>query len=1084
MVTILSANFSARRAARSIRIGLVILSLAGGVLTARSASAQQGQGTLTGTVVDAATKAPVADVVVTATSPNLQGEQIVVTDSSGFYRVPALPPGAYTLRFEKESYKPYAREGIDLRADTTLRLNAELLPEALQAEEVVVVARAPTVDVGSSSTGASLNSEFTRRVPLGAAGNKGSASRSFDAVAEAAAGASSDDFGTTVNGASSAENSYMIDGLSTGNPGFGISGTSLSTEFIGEVNVVTGGYLPEYGRSTGGVISAVTKSGTNELHGGAFLFASPGAFEGKRELVPRDAQSVLFATKLRLEWDVGADVGGPIIKDKLWFYGGFDFSQTTYDITRTVNRIKLDANGNPIMDSNGFTETEVVPDNTSGYRATLSTLQTFGKLTYAPNASNRLNLTVMWLPSTSGGGGDFGIDPRSGRPEVDTDSFGGTLGSLGHRYQNTPLDTTLRWTAESPKKTVTVETLAGWHHQSEYLLPSDGSQINPLTPGSNTAMLNPNQLSNQPLIQWTQPGHNLPDLDPMLKNGKFCIGPNGQPLCPVTPQYNTGGPGEQDVQKYDRYQLSSTLTWLVQGAGHHIAKAGVSLELTDYAHTKSYSGGVQYLEGDDGSIADQFRFGYLSAPDVPVSLDGRTLHTKSVIVGGFVQDSWSVADKFTLNLGVRYDTQAMYSDNGVLGLVLPNQWSPRAGVIYDPTQAGRSKLFVNYARYYENVPLDLADVALSGEPHTLATYDYECQPAQVVMMPSKCLDAGHIRTGDTSPTNPNQRYTAFGAGASPIDPNLKAQSMDEIVAGGDYELFADARGSLTYTRRRMNHVVEDMSRDGLQTFFLGNPGEGIASDFPKAKRDYDAFTLQFVKNFRNNWLATASYTLSWLRGNTGGLISEDGALIPNHTADFDTKQLTINRDGYLPNDHRHAIKIFGSKDWVLAAQHRISTGIAFRASSGAPTTALGADANYGNGFSFLEPRGTGPRLPWFYGTDVQLGYRFTFSKTQSLALTVDVFNVLNQHQVMSVDQNYTTLFTVAKNGSGISSAVYADGAVKPVLDAKGNPMIGADGKPVTMPVGGQPVTKDNAQYGRPTTYSDPRVFRFGLRWTF
>lgn len=1082
MVTIFSAKSLANRAARFVRFGIVIGSLAAGLLTASSARAQQGEGALTGTVVDAATKAPVSDVVVTATSPNLQGEQIVVTDSSGFYRIPNLPPGAYTLRFEKEAYKPYSREGIELRSETTIRLNAELLPEALQAEEVVVVARAPTVDVGSSSTGANLNQEFTRRIPLSQPGGKGSASRSFDSIAQAAAGADSDDFGTTLNGSGSAENSYIIDGLSTGNPGFGISGTPLSSEFIGEVNVVTGGYLPEYGRSTGGVISAITKSGTNEYHYGAWGFLSPGGLEGSRAVVPREAQSVRFAPKLNFQGDIGVDAGGPIIKDKLWFYVGYDYSQTTYDITRTINRIKLDMNNMPVTDNNGFTQTEVVPGNTSSYRATLSTHQALAKLTYAPNPSHRLNLTFMALPTKSGGTNTFGLDPRTGQSEVDTDSVGGTVGSLGHRFSDFPMDTTLRWTAESPKKTITVETVAGWHHQSESSLPSDGSQIHPLTPGSNTSMLNMSELSNQPNIIWTQPGHNLPELDPTLKNANLCVGPKdsmGQPriLCPVTPEYHSGGIGEQHVWKYDRYQLSSTATWLVQGLGHHIAKAGFSLELTDYAHTKSYTGGVQYLENDDGSIGDQFRFGYLSAPDVPVSLDGRTLHTKSLIAGGFIQDSWSIVDKVTVNLGVRYDTQALYADNGVLGLLLPNQWSPRAGIIYDPTQSGRSKIFINYARYFENVPLDLADVALSGEPHTLATYDYECQPAQVVQNPKGCLDPAHIRTSDSA-TNPNQRYTAFGAGASPVDPNLKPQSLYEIVLGGDYEVFADARLSATYTLRRMEHVVEDMSRDGLQTFFLGNPGEGIASDFPKAKRDYDAFTLQFIKNFRNNWLANASYTWSHLHGNIGGFLSPDGALIPNHTADFDTKALTINRDGDLPNDHRHAFKIFGSRDWVLAPQHRIATGVALHASSGAPTTPEGADVNYGPGFSFLQPRGTGARLPWTYGADLQLGYRINFSKDHSLAFTVDIFNVLNRHQVTGVDENYTTLTTVAKPGGTVADATYAPGATKD------GPVDPKTGMPMPVDVGGQPVKQDNPQYGRPTSYSDPRVFRFGLRWTY
>ena len=108
---------------------------------------------LTGNVTDASTKAPVSDVVVTATSPNLQGEQVVVTDSSGLYRVPQLPPGTYTLRFEKESYRPFARTGIEVAADRTLRLNVELLPETAGAETISVVGTPPTVDVGSSTVG-------------------------------------------------------------------------------------------------------------------------------------------------------------------------------------------------------------------------------------------------------------------------------------------------------------------------------------------------------------------------------------------------------------------------------------------------------------------------------------------------------------------------------------------------------------------------------------------------------------------------------------------------------------------------------------------------------------------------------------------------------------------------------------------------------------------------------------------------------------------------------------------------------------------------------------------------------------------
>ncbi len=90
----------------------------------------QGNSVITGTVRDASTRAPVADVVVTATSPALQGEQVIVTDATGQYRLPQLPPGDYALRFDRDAYKPYARGGVTLRVGSTIRVNIDLLPEA------------------------------------------------------------------------------------------------------------------------------------------------------------------------------------------------------------------------------------------------------------------------------------------------------------------------------------------------------------------------------------------------------------------------------------------------------------------------------------------------------------------------------------------------------------------------------------------------------------------------------------------------------------------------------------------------------------------------------------------------------------------------------------------------------------------------------------------------------------------------------------------------------------------------------------------------------------------------------------------
>ncbi len=125
-----------------------------------TAALAQGSSNITGTIINAADKKPVAEAVVTATSPSLQGEQTVVTDPSGFYRIPQLPSGTYTLRVEAEGFRPFSRQGVELRVDRTIRVNVELLPESLQSEEIVVTAAPPTIDVGSNTAGINVDAKF------------------------------------------------------------------------------------------------------------------------------------------------------------------------------------------------------------------------------------------------------------------------------------------------------------------------------------------------------------------------------------------------------------------------------------------------------------------------------------------------------------------------------------------------------------------------------------------------------------------------------------------------------------------------------------------------------------------------------------------------------------------------------------------------------------------------------------------------------------------------------------------------------------------------------------------------------------
>src|SRR5262249_8401145 len=211
-------------------------------------------------------------------------------------------------------------------------------------------------------------------------------------------------------------------------------------------------------------------------------------------------------------------------------------------------------------------------------------------------------------------------------------------------------------------------------------------------------------------------------------------------------------------------------------------------------------------------------------------------------------------------------------NDGKTRLSLGDQVSPRLGVVWDPTQQGRSKLFANYARYYEYIPLNISDRNLGGvEAYISGVHD--CNP---LVVGRRGCDAKNEAGGSNYINGvtqaPDRKWVSVGLPyASNVDPDLKSPANDEIVAGAEYEVLPNARVALTYTYRNLVRTVEDMSPDDGATFFIGNPGEGIADSFPRATRTYHAVTVLFAKSFSDHWLAQASYTWAHLRGNFAGL---------------------------------------------------------------------------------------------------------------------------------------------------------------------------------------------------------------------
>jgi hypothetical protein len=1065
-----------------------------GLLPASVALAQVSTSVLVGNVVDASTRTPVADVVVTATSPSLQGEQVVVTDGTGLYRVPQLPSGVYTLRFEKESYRPFSRSGIDIGADQTLRFNVELLPETAGTETVTVIGAPPTIDIGSSATGTTVTQEFMRNLAVARPGGLGGANRSFDSLATTAPQANADFYGVGINGATSPENLFLIDGISVNNPGFGTLGTPLTSEFMDEIKIVTGDYMPEYGRTSGGVISAVTRSGGNEFHGSVFGTFTPGSLTGTPKTVGGATPTVQGKREVGNFGDIGATLGGYLIKDRLWFFAGVQWSAERYIYSRSFNRL---ING----------QTEAIPNSTQRWNGDERSINYIAKLTYLISSDHRVSLSVIGTPTTGGGEGGVVLRNRSSNrvPFAPTLLTLGTFNSIYTRSKFDALDVAGELNSAFLDKRLLLDVRLGAHFQRDSSLPGDGSGLDDIDKRSVLAgvpkVRSPARLDTP-----------VYELDASVPSSvrTACSEPGAS--CNVV-RFSTGGPGRLEELDFDSYQGRAVLTYLVNVAGHHVLKVGFDGQINKYSHDESQTGGAWYFDGRDlgapaGTVWEAVRFGHISGTDVIVDTPRVQTNTKSTILGGFIQDSWSVLDKVTLNLGLRYDALTMQGQDGKTRISLRDQLSPRVGLVWDPTQQGWSKLFVNYGRYYEYIPLDIADRSLSSSQSGILGL-HQCNPLQVGRTGCDAntrTDGQFFISGVTQA--PNRKWGTNGAPyASYVDANLKSPANDEIVAGAEYEVLPNARAGLTYTYRNLVRTVEDMSNNDGQTYFIGNPGEGIGDAFPRAKREYHAVTVLFTKSFSDLWLAQASYTWTQLRGNYEGLFNTQGfgalgvpQLDPNINATFDLRTLLANQTGPLPSDITHTIKLYLAKEFAITPVFSTTLGGSFNANSGPPINALGAHPIYGSGQAFILERGGAGRLPWVTSLDAKIGLNYRLGKDSVITAAVEGFNLFNSQRPVTVDENYTdgvvTPILGAKQGSvptefgGIcanasaASCASGNGSLpQPRVDPN-SPTGAAIRVGLPNPNGALSSQRASLTWGTPTNYQPVRQFRFSLRVTF
>ncbi len=1021
-------------------------------------------GSLRGVIRDKATGESAVGATVVATSPSLQGEQVVITEEGGQYFITSLPPGLYVLTV-------YYNDSTFSRANVVIQIGKEAVVNVTvdsgatagrpKGEVIEIKGSAPIVDQGSTKTGLTLTDDYTRNIPT---------ARTFGGVVGQAAGAQVDNYGISFSGATSLENTYIVEGINTTDTAYGGIASNLPNEFIQETEVITGGYNAEFGRATGGIVNVVTKSGSNEFHGSVFGYFQPGGLISDAKAIEREGGSLSVQTDLDYRYDVGAEIGGPIIKDKLWFHVGFNPSFSHSTTQRIVNsQIDVDQNGTPDLDpETGFTANEEV--TRSELPRDFKTYFFTAKINGAVNQNNQFQVSA------------FG-NPRNAQ---DVYSITRNPAQSLYKYDDGAYDVSAKWTSKLNEGKTQLDAVIGYHRGFSYDSVNNADQ-------------------NVPTIfyNYDRSLHDFADLE----GGSIGRCDDNDPNdpypeitnCPVF-GYATQGLPFLENRTNDRTSLGLTGTQRVKAAGYHVFKAGIDAELAGYDAVNSYTGGARYrraadlatgapgrwqlretfrrvrnltpAEQMDPSGVDLAMGQSLCANDLAIcerDVDGPQADTKNRNLGAFIQDSWQIRPNLTINVGLRWEQQVAYAAEALQGQISPegevvpdeafrldNMLAPRIGFIYDPTKEGKSKLFGHYGRFYENVPMDINVRAFGGEITsfrnlnqnrrlpTAGTYDPNCDVdhasgtgAQIVSTLDMCSDVG--------------TPTLLGGGFEYVSPNLQGQRTDEWILGAEYEFAADFKLGANYVHRSLPVVIEDISVDGGNTYLITNPGldfteeadkleveamrlamssdpvqKGLAAVYQgradslryvgkleKPIRRYDALQLTATQRPTKASLLIASYTYSQSKGNYPGLFStETGQQDPNLTSLYDLPDLMANRYGPLGLDRPHNIKLDGFYAFDLKKTGQLVVGGSLRAQSGVAHNVLGASQHpgYGQGETYILGRGAAERSPVTSQADVRVAYGYRINKTTMVEAFVNVFNLFNTQDEINQDENYTQGF--------------------------------------------------------------------------
>ena len=930
----------------------------------------------------------------------------VNVDSQGRYNAPQLPIGTYSVSLMSDGKVVQTRDNVVLQVGVGAEISFSAAPtEAAEANTRqlsavnVTANKLPPIDVSSVDSRTVLTADQLAKLPLG---------QTAESIALLAPGTNVGAGGAksttgvplvSFGGSSTTENAYYLNGFNTTDPNLAQGGLALPYGSIDQEEVYTGGYSAQYGRSDGGVINMIGKSGTNDWHfGGQFLYepssmvASANNTYYENGLPPSPVAGNLYDPNSKNStWSSVYDlyVGGPIIKDKLFFFASAEMTHTDGN---TVNSVEAGTDTH---------YTDTVP-------------KWYAKVNWNITDSNLLELT---------GASDKSL----------------TSGTVYNYDYNNLSDTSLKAYANDTKQ-------GGDLWQAKFT-----SYItDKLTLTAQYGRMKTRDYNENPAYDASEPYIGNYTLENPALNG-------GTPITNSQTVQEINNPGQNFVSTNLRIALTYTLGdhTLTAGIDNLRTAATDQDELTSgpdgyqwiYAYTQTptvpiapslgVGAPASYPNGASGYYASKYIF----------NQGGNLFSTENA---EYIEDNWQVNDRLLLSIGLRDDdfTNTNASALPYMRQTKP-QWAPRLGFSWDVFGDSSFKVFGNAGRYYLGSPIAPGDPA-NGYVATNQYYTYSG------------IAANGVPTGLTQMSGPVSPNGAYGQTPDPrtmTATSLKAEDQDEFMLGFQKTAGPNWVYGAKITRRILRHVIDDwcdvqvvvnkaasqgITDTNTDTCYYINPGEANTfavedpsgafhsvtvsnadMQFPHAVRRYYGLETFLEHPFDGKWYAKVTYTFSRSYGNSEGEGQSDiRAIGGTQNEDWDFPPLMVYADGPQGNDHTNVLKGYGyyaiTPEWLVSANLNLTQGgpkycLGYYGPQQSDPVDYGSSYHWCNGLP--SPPGEFGRLPWMKQLDLGVHYRPAFAG-HKLSLNVDVFNVFNGQAPLNLDAEYNGSIGTPNAGYG------------------------------------------------------------------